>query len=66
MENCLNYILMFYCPPIAGRRSQIALNCCALRTSEWLILKHYFKPTNKYENSDHTKFGMIISLVLDQ
>ena len=34
VENCQNYLEMFQCPPIAGRRSKIALKFVGLRISE--------------------------------
>ena len=34
VENCRNYIKMYECPPIAGRRSSIALIFGGLRISE--------------------------------
>ena len=37
VENCRNYIAMYQCPPIAGRRSKIALKFGGLRISECSI-----------------------------
>ena len=37
VENCRNYIEMYQCPPIAGKRSLIALTFAGLRISEWNI-----------------------------
>ena len=45
VENCQNYIEMYHCPPIAGRRSQIALKLGGLRISECNI-RNTFKETD--------------------
>ena len=48
LENCQNYIEMYQCPPIAGRRTLIALKFGGLRISECNIIGCRICPHNHF------------------